>query len=111
MLELVLCTNIGKATTSAVLKEENQERNMRGLKKKHKMDGGWLARYSAALAAREAFFFCKPDTPSQSGTSLSHNYHNSFPLNFITQPIIRGECNRQQCNRHDRNHLQRFVFG
>lgn len=43
MLELVLCTNIGKATTSAVLKEENQERNMRGLKKKHKMDGGWLA--------------------------------------------------------------------
>lgn len=64
MLELVLCTNIGKeATTVMTGKEENQEKYTR-IEEKHKMDGGFSSlcglllrrAQTGQLSAREKIF-------------------------------------------------------
>lgn len=37
---------------------------------------------------------------------LSHNYHNIFPLHFITEPIVCREGDCKECNWHDWYYLQ-----
>lgn len=75
-------------------REENQEIYKRGLKKNTKwtMVFRLVVSFMDACDARHPAFRGNPKTLDGcygQSISLSHNYHNVFPLNFITQPIIR----------------------